>query len=325
MVDLDLKDRKILYELDLNCRQSNAQIGKKVGLSRKVVDYRIKRMEDAEIINGYWTAIDTYTLGYQVIRIYINFQDINSENKDELINYFCNCKETWAVISVRGEIEFIVIFWIKDFNWFHQFWNKTLDKYGKYFSVYTISNLNQVVAYNKNFLLTDDKNLKIRDIYQLSSSGKIIIIDKVDFKILNELVANARVQLVELSKNLGLSSQAVKSRIDNLIKKGIIKAFRVYIDFSKIGLQKFGIWMYLKDHSKKLKIINYFKEKPYLEYICEAIGWADLQFEVIVKDLNELIEITEKVDKKFPDTIRKQSFVIAFKYHKERWLPEMKF
>ena len=43
MVDLDLKDRKILYELDLNCRQSNAQIGKKVGLSRKVVDYRIKR------------------------------------------------------------------------------------------------------------------------------------------------------------------------------------------------------------------------------------------------------------------------------------------
>ena len=35
MQQLDLKDRKILYELDLNCGQSNEQIGKKVGLSKE--------------------------------------------------------------------------------------------------------------------------------------------------------------------------------------------------------------------------------------------------------------------------------------------------
>ncbi|MFO7677029.1 MAG: AsnC family protein, partial [Thermoplasmatota archaeon] len=40
---LDLKDRKILYELDLDCRQSNSQIGKKVGLGRDVVSYRINK------------------------------------------------------------------------------------------------------------------------------------------------------------------------------------------------------------------------------------------------------------------------------------------
>jgi len=45
MVNIDLKDRKILYELDLNCWQSLTQIGKKVGLSKEVVKYRIKRME----------------------------------------------------------------------------------------------------------------------------------------------------------------------------------------------------------------------------------------------------------------------------------------
>ena len=46
MEKIDLKDRKILYQLDLNCRQSNTQIGKKVGLSKQVVDYRIKQMEE---------------------------------------------------------------------------------------------------------------------------------------------------------------------------------------------------------------------------------------------------------------------------------------
>ena len=63
MEKLDLKDRKILYQLDLNCRQSNTQIGKKVGLSKEVVNYRIKRMQDFGIINNFWTAINSLKLG----------------------------------------------------------------------------------------------------------------------------------------------------------------------------------------------------------------------------------------------------------------------
>jgi len=78
MMNIDLKDRKILYELDLNCRQSNAQIGKKVGLKRDMVAYRIKRLEQSGIIKNFWTAINTFKLGYLVFRIYINFQYVNS-------------------------------------------------------------------------------------------------------------------------------------------------------------------------------------------------------------------------------------------------------
>ena len=81
MEQIDLKDRKILYELDLNCRQSNAQIGKKVGLSKEVVTYRIKRMEDEGVITRYWTAIDTMKLGYYIYRIYISFQNITEDIK----------------------------------------------------------------------------------------------------------------------------------------------------------------------------------------------------------------------------------------------------
>jgi DNA-binding Lrp family transcriptional regulator len=43
MQNLDLKDKKILYELDFNARQSNASIGKKVGLSKDIVNRRVKK------------------------------------------------------------------------------------------------------------------------------------------------------------------------------------------------------------------------------------------------------------------------------------------
>ena len=98
MVKIDLKDRKILYHLDLDCRQSNTQIGKKVGLKRDVVGYRINRLQDEGVIQNFWTVIDTFQLGYNVFRIYINFQYITSNIKEEIINYFVNNKNLTPVI-----------------------------------------------------------------------------------------------------------------------------------------------------------------------------------------------------------------------------------
>jgi Lrp/AsnC family leucine-responsive transcriptional regulator len=102
MDKIDLKDRKILYYLDINCRQSNAQIGKKVGLSKQVVDYRIKRMEDEKVINGYWTEIDSYRFGYQVYRYDIVFQNATSDIKKEIIEQLINYKNTWVVGTIKG-------------------------------------------------------------------------------------------------------------------------------------------------------------------------------------------------------------------------------
>ena len=108
MVDIDLKDRKILYELDLDCRQSNTQIGKKVGLKKDVVSYRINRMKEEGIITNFFTAINTFKLGYQVYRIYINFQYMSSQVKDKIIQHFISYRYVWAVISLKAEIDFDV-------------------------------------------------------------------------------------------------------------------------------------------------------------------------------------------------------------------------
>ena len=69
MHKVDLKDRKILYQLDLDCRQSNTQIGKKVGLKKDVVGYRIKKLQEEGVIRNYYAEIDTFRLGYNVFRV----------------------------------------------------------------------------------------------------------------------------------------------------------------------------------------------------------------------------------------------------------------
>jgi len=120
MYKIDLKDR-ILYELDLNCRQSNAQIGKKVGLKKDVVSYRINKMQEEGIIKFFWAAINTFKLGYNVFRIYITFQYVDQKIKDEIAQHFAKYKNTWPVNSHQGEINLAVVLWVKNLYEFYQF------------------------------------------------------------------------------------------------------------------------------------------------------------------------------------------------------------
>ena len=202
MVKIDLKDIKILYELDLNCRQSNTQIGKKVGLKRDVVSYRIKRMMDQGIIKNFWTEINTFKFGYNVYRIYINFQDIGSDVKNEIIQYFSDCKNAWAVMTVTGPIDLDVMVWVKDSLEFQQYWNATLDKYGNYFSEHSVSVLTGGTAFKKTYLLHEDYKENDRKHFELISGGKTKEIDEIDYKLLDTLTVNARMPIIELAEKL---------------------------------------------------------------------------------------------------------------------------
>lgn len=322
MVKLDLKDRKILYELDLNCRQSNTQIGKKVGLKKDVVAYRIKRMQEEGIIKNFWTAINTFKLGYNVFRIYINFQYVNSNIKNEIIQHFVNYKKVWAVISLKAEVDFDVVIWVNDVYEFYQFWNKTLDKYEDYFAKYTISIFVEAFNYKKSYLLENHKEID-RFMYRTTCGGKPVEIDEIDYKLLNELAVNARAPLIELAEKLGCSSQTVNFRIKNLARNGVINAFRVHIDLSKIGLQHYKLEIYLKDHNLRKAIWDYIKLKPYCDTLNVAVGWCDLEFEIIVENVDQLGKIIDDIYSRFPNAIKKQTFWIFEKVHKERWLPEL--
>jgi len=322
MYKLDIKDRKILYELDLNCRQSNAQIGKKVGLKRDVVAYRIKKLEENGIIQNYWALIDTFKLGYDVFRLYINFQYINSEVKKDIINYFVEYKNSWVVATLKAEVDLGIVLWVKDIFEFYQFWEKTLDKFEDYFAKYAISIYVQGIVYKKSYLLPEKKDIHKREMDKVSCGGKQVTIDKIDYQLLNELAVNARAPLIDLAETIGSSSQNVNYRIKNLVKSGVIKAFRVDIDLSKLGLQRFKPNIYLKDHRLKAPVFNFLKNKHYLEYMNLSIGWADLEPEFVVKDFDELLKILDEINIKFSGAIKKQSFFIFEKVHKLRCLPE---
>ncbi len=63
---MDAINLKILKCLQENARQSNAAIGRQVGISSPAVAERIRKLEDKGVIEGYTAHVSSLQMGYQL-------------------------------------------------------------------------------------------------------------------------------------------------------------------------------------------------------------------------------------------------------------------
>ena len=66
---LDAVDRLILAELQAEARISNAELGRRVGLSAPAVSERVTRLELTGAITGYHAHVDPKALGYPIAAV----------------------------------------------------------------------------------------------------------------------------------------------------------------------------------------------------------------------------------------------------------------
>ena len=61
-MDIDKKDRLILEALQADARQSLAALGKRIGLSQPAMSERVRKLEDAGVIEGYGARVNLRAL-----------------------------------------------------------------------------------------------------------------------------------------------------------------------------------------------------------------------------------------------------------------------
>jgi len=321
MYKIDLKDRKILYELDYDSRQSFSQIGKKVGLHKNVVSYRVKRLMENGIVRFFYTVIDSFKLGYSSFRIYIVYQNITPDLRKEIINYFVNNKYTWWVGSFEGSYNLAVVMWVKDIHDFHVFWEETLKRYRQFFKDQIFCNYVRLHLFRHSFIVKEYGKID-REKHRITGGGRPVKTDELDFQILELLAQDARISTIDLAKKLKSTVDTVNSRIKRLVKLDVIQGFRVSIDYSKLGYQFFKVNIDLNNYNDRGRMISYIKLNPHLIMIDKSIGYYDLELDFWVKYLEEFHEIMDDLTNKFPNSIKNYIYVHNPKLHKLLYIPE---
>jgi DNA-binding Lrp family transcriptional regulator len=323
MEKLDLKDRKILYYLDLNSRQSFAQLGKKVGLHKDAVALRVKKLQENGIIYSFYTSIDFSKLGYNVYRYYFLYQYITPEKREEIIDYLVKNKYSLWITSLEGQYDLSVYMAVKDINDFYHIWDDAFRKYNKYFSKRSFSVYCSEKIYGYTFLL-DEKLKESPDLDKTVEYGgrTSVKVDNLDIELLKLLSANARMPLIKLAEELKCSTQTIHNRIRNLIKLGVINAFKVEIDFSKLEYKLYRLDINLNEDIKKQPIIEFLEKNPQLRSLYGSIGdAADIEIEIILEDVNQIHKILDTISQKFPNSIKEYKYHSSVKRHKHVTVP----
>lgn len=324
MVDIDLKDRKILYQLDIDAKQSLSKIAKKIGLPKTVVAYRIKKLREKGIIKNYYIVVNMFKLGYNIFRFYLTYQYTSPETKKEIINYFIKSKHSIIVNSVEGSYDLVVFIAIKNENLveFYKFWQATLERYRDNFANLVFSLYLQERTYGHLFL-QDQKISRIK--FKSLGVGKRVEIDDIDYQILKSIAKfpETGISISNIAKNLKVTSEAINYRIKKLMKLEIIRGFRVGIDFSKLDHRLYKVDIVLKKYENLPQLMIYLESIP--NFVCRdiTVGHVDLELEFVLKNVDQLHQIIEDISIKFPDTIRSYKYFSIVKSHKFTYIPEI--
>ena len=323
MKKIDLKDKKILFELDRDSRQSLSQIGKKVGVAKSIVSYRINRLQKLGIIKSYYTVVDLYKLGFIAPRLHFVYQYVTPEVEKKIIDYFTNNKYTFIIVSTYGPFDLSVLFGLRDIRKLYAIWQEIQSKFGYYFEKQSLSFYLNEIHLPLTYLLDENKREKTQNYLNLSSSEEIIELDEIELKILNKLSSNSQMPLTDIGKELKLTARQVSYRIKKLIQSRIIEGFRIEVDIHKLGYEDYKVYIFLKEFNMRNKIIDYIIQNPHLICIDTSTGESHLELEFHFPNIDHLHKTLQDIQEKFPNAIRNYCQVSVKKVHKWLYLPEI--
>lgn len=138
-----------------------------------------------------------------------------------------------------------------------------------------------------------------------------------DSKILIKLFENSRQSIRQISKDIRLSKERVSARITEMENNNIIKGYSLKIDYEKLKLFEFVIFIRLKNLSKKTtdSMINFLEKNEYTTWIGKAFGKYDFKISILVSDLSQINIFIEEIMEKFGGSIdTMDSMLVTEKY-----------
>lgn len=106
--NLDDFDIKLMREIAHDAREKVVDIARNAKISSDIVRYRLKKLQNSGIINGFRTKLDISRLGFQWYLLLFRLQPINDSIRKKLIGYLINQKETYYLTSTIGNYDLMV-------------------------------------------------------------------------------------------------------------------------------------------------------------------------------------------------------------------------
>ncbi len=316
-MELDLLDKKILYELDLDSRTPAIRIAKKVKASKETVIFRINRLVKNGFIKGFITTLFTSHLNRFYYKLFYKFTKTNPEIDKKIINFVRDYEKTAWFGSFEGSYDIAFLILAESVYDLDDFLSEFRNLFGDYILEQEIHTMTSVHRFNLKFFYQTKRTIH-------SKYPKILKepkIDKIDYEIIKGLANNSRITILELAKRLRIDSGTVIYRIKKLKQKEILGTHILAINFDKFKVQHIQINFKLRNNKSIDKIIEYFSHHKNATFATITLGKYDLAVELVVNDNQELRQILDKLKERYSNEILDHDTFLIIKEYKVTWFP----
>jgi len=300
---LDKIDRRILFELDQNCRIPETRLAKLVGKSKEAVRYRIKNLRESGIIRGYSAHINMGELGYQGYKVYLKIRE-KPTLKKQFLEHLKTRKDIYWVGVGDGAWGIAITFLAKSNE---EFYLKKNELFAQHRDI-VISEVNasmvEGVVFGKKFLMGEEP-IAVKPVIVFGKAKNAPDIEAVERKILGALLRNSRIKLVDLAQLCGTSIEVVRNRIKRMEERGIIQRYQVEIDFQKLGMEFYKTFIYLEGLSPKMqkRIDEMSRRHPYIINCVKVIAPWTMELEIMVENYAKYNEVINQIRREFADVL----------------------
>lgn len=319
VVEIDLYDRKLLYELDKNSAISLSELSKKLKRSKQFVLYRMKQLEVANIITGYNAIVDMSKLGFFTFRVYFKFQQTTEEEGKKFVDYVrTNLKQVWTITDMHGKWDYALFLGVKIISEFHTIWDGIMLEYKPKIKTYNVAVYAPVYNFNRKFFIENPTNT----IERAYGTGEKEDIDDLDWKIIENYSNNVRQSSLEIARKLKVSADTVRARIKHLEQKKIITGYKIGLNLEPLGFVSYRVDLQLLSTKRNKEIFEFCKNHKNIYQINKSIGGADFEIEVIVRDLSHLLQLIDEIKNTFKDVVNDVDYFGFSTFHILQYIPD---
>ena len=307
---LDLLDRRILYQLDLDCRQSIPALAKKVGAKKDTVRFRLARLLKEKVITRFITEVNTAKFGYIGFKVYFQMQDFGREQEKEFFDYLLSFPQTGWVVRCSGRWDVLLVYWGRSSFEFHRDFEKIFSRFSRHIIHKEVAQNVAWFWYNRKWLVGEEAHAVG---FEHGGPPEKFDLDLLDKRILSLLIEDGRKPVVDIARTAGTGPQNVLNRIRRLKKAGVISRFSIDIDYKRLGLVFCKAFIYLQNISPKRleELYAYCRRQPHVFALVLLLGPWDLELEFEAHDFEEMMRIMDDLRQKFGDIIRNYESVMV--------------
>jgi len=324
-MELDVLDRKLLYFLDRDARQSIASLAKRLHIGRNVALYRINRLKEQGIIKGAFAEINNTMIGYYSFRIFFKLSNYTEMQQKEFFSFIEKNEDIMWFSRVLGKWDVDIVFMTKEIREFEKFRRNLFLNFNSIIEESEISLLTQIYHYPKDYLLGDVRKNFSPTILNINARSEYTI-DGKDEELMRLLTKDAFIGIVDLAQKLKLSINTIKKKIKNLEKNNIILGYRLFLDAEKLGYLYYKLHISLKNYSEKdiNSLKSWLASKSNVIYTDHYINGQDFEIELHLKSEAEYINFLEEINREYGRIIKDHFFITFYDVRVFKYLPVIK-